>query len=74
MRIVAGDMKGLRLASVGKGDTAAHLRPTADRVRESLFNVLAGGHFGDPLTRCRPLDNYRVAGHHVTDLDLVFQQ
>lgn len=28
------------MASVGKGDAGAHLRPTSDRVRESLFNVL----------------------------------
>ena len=40
MRIIAGQMRGVRLASVGKGDAAAHLRPTTDRVRESLFNVL----------------------------------
>lgn len=45
MRIIAGRHKGLRLASVGKGDPGAHLRPTTDRTRESLFNVLAGqGH------------------------------
>ncbi|MFV0513017.1 MAG: 16S rRNA (guanine(966)-N(2))-methyltransferase RsmD [Jhaorihella sp.] len=42
MRIIAGRFRGRRLASVGKGDAGAHLRPTADRVRESLFNVLAG--------------------------------
>lgn len=41
MRIIAGAFRGRRLASVGKGDSAAHLRPTSDRVRESLFNVLA---------------------------------
>lgn len=41
MRIIAGDFRGRRLASVGKGDAGAHLRPTADRVRESLFNVLS---------------------------------
>nr|WP_217354536.1 16S rRNA (guanine(966)-N(2))-methyltransferase RsmD [Ruegeria atlantica] len=29
------------MASVGKGDVGAHLRPTTDRVRESLFNVLS---------------------------------
>nr|WP_255733217.1 16S rRNA (guanine(966)-N(2))-methyltransferase RsmD [Ruegeria sp. Ofav3-42] len=29
------------MASVGKGDAGAHLRPTTDRVRESLFNVLS---------------------------------
>ncbi|MEP4198502.1 MAG: 16S rRNA (guanine(966)-N(2))-methyltransferase RsmD [Aliishimia sp.] len=40
MRIIAGHHRGVRLASVGKGDAAAHLRPTPDRVRESLFNVL----------------------------------
>ncbi len=40
MRIIAGHHRGLTLASVGKGDAAAHLRPTPDRVRESLFNVL----------------------------------
>lgn len=40
MRIIAGRHRGLALASVGKGDPAAHLRPTSDRVRESLFNVL----------------------------------
>ncbi len=41
MRIIAGAFRGRRLASVGKGDAAAHLRPTSDRVRESLFNVLS---------------------------------
>ena len=41
MRIIAGAFRGRRLASVGKGDAGAHLRPTSDRVRESLFNVLA---------------------------------
>ena len=40
MRIVGGAFRGLTLASVGKGDPAAHLRPTSDRVRESLFNIL----------------------------------
>lgn len=42
MRIIGGRFKGLALTPVGKGDAGAHLRPTADRVRESLFNVLAG--------------------------------
>ena len=40
MRIIAGAFRGRALTSVGKGDTGAHLRPTTDRVRESLFNVL----------------------------------
>ncbi|SDD69996.1 16S rRNA (guanine(966)-N(2))-methyltransferase RsmD [Ruegeria marina] len=40
MRIIAGSFRGRALASVGKGDAGAHLRPTTDRVRESLFSVL----------------------------------
>ncbi len=40
MRIVAGQLRGRRLAALGKGDPAAHLRPTSDRVRESLFSLL----------------------------------
>ena len=40
MRIIAGKNRGLKLADLGKGDMAAHLRPTTDRVRESLFNIL----------------------------------
>nr|WP_303626401.1 16S rRNA (guanine(966)-N(2))-methyltransferase RsmD [Roseovarius sp. M141] len=30
------------MAALGKGDAAAQLRPTSDRVRESLFSVLTG--------------------------------
>lgn len=41
MRIIAGNFRGRALAPVGKGDAGAHLRPTTDRVRESLFNVLS---------------------------------
>jgi len=40
VRIIAGAFRGRALASVGKGDAGAHLRPTTDRVRESLFSVL----------------------------------
>lgn len=41
MRIIAGRWRGTRLATLGKGDPGAHLRPTPDRVRESLFSMLA---------------------------------
>ncbi|MGI9370756.1 MAG: 16S rRNA (guanine(966)-N(2))-methyltransferase RsmD [Ruegeria sp.] len=54
MRIIAGDFRGRALASVGKGDAGAHLRPTTDRVRESLFNVLA----------------HQIDFHHLRVLDL----
>jgi 16S rRNA (guanine966-N2)-methyltransferase len=62
MRIIAGRHKGLTLASVGKGDAGAHLRPTTDRVRESLFNLLLNGPYGDPVTGARVLDLFAGTG------------
>ena len=49
MRIIGGRFRGKRLAGPGEaGGGEAHLRPTSDRVRESLFNLLAHGDYGDP--------------------------
>jgi 16S rRNA (guanine966-N2)-methyltransferase len=48
MRIVGGRFRGTLLADPGPGDPAAHLRPTLDRVREALFNLLAHGDYGQP--------------------------
>ena len=62
MRIIAGQYRGRALAAVGKGDAGAHLRPTTDRVRESLFNVLMGGKYGDPITGARVLDLFAGTG------------
>lgn len=62
MRIIAGDWRGRTLTPVGKGDAGAHLRPTTDRIRESLFNMLTGGRFGDPITGARVLDLFAGTG------------
>jgi 16S rRNA (guanine966-N2)-methyltransferase len=62
MRIVAGRLRGKKLAEVGAGDAGAHLRPTTDRVRESLFNVITNGKFGDPMTGARVLDLFAGTG------------
>ncbi|WP_375175841.1 16S rRNA (guanine(966)-N(2))-methyltransferase RsmD [Pseudooceanicola sp.] len=62
MRIVGGEFRGRRLAALGKGDAGAHLRPTADRVRESLFSMLDGGRFGDPVDGARVLDLFAGTG------------
>lgn len=62
MRIVGGRLRGLKLAEVGAGDPAAHLRPTTDRVRESIFNLLVNGGHGDPLTGARVLDLFAGTG------------
>ena len=62
MRIISGRFKGTALASVGKGDAGAHLRPTTDRVRESIFNLLVNGGYGDPITGARVLDLFAGTG------------
>ena len=59
MRIIAGQFRGRALATVGKGDRGAHLRPTADRVRESLFSILA--HL-DVIDGARVLDLFAGTG------------
>ena len=62
MRIIGGSRRGLQLADVGAGDPAAHLRPTSDRVREAIFNLLINGGYGDPLTGQRVLDLFAGTG------------
>ena len=61
MRIIGGSRRGLKLADVGEGDAAAHLRPTSDRVREAIFNLLVNAH-GDPVTGARVLDLFAGTG------------
>ncbi|MBM1633216.1 16S rRNA (guanine(966)-N(2))-methyltransferase RsmD [Sulfitobacter mediterraneus] len=59
MRIIAGKFRGTALANVGKGDAAAHLRPTSDRVRESLFSMLT---HHDVIHGARVLDLFAGTG------------
>ena len=53
MRVVAGEFKGRRLAAPRGGRT----RPTADRVREAIFNLL-----GPPPDGLHVLDLYAGSG------------
>lgn len=57
MRIVAGRFKGHALAT--PQDRA--IRPTSDRLRETLFNILAHG-FDDAATGARVLDLFAGTG------------
>ena len=61
MRIIGGKYKSTALANVGKGDEGAHLRPTTDRVRESLFNVLTHGDYPE-IEGARVLDLFAGTG------------
>ena len=68
MRIVGGRLGGRTLA----GPKSQAIRPTSDRLRESLFNILAHAH-GDPLTRARGLDPESLERRsHGSDDEVVF--
>jgi 16S rRNA (guanine966-N2)-methyltransferase len=62
MRIIAGTHRGIALAAIGAGDPAARLRPTSDRVREAIFNLLLHGGHGDPVTGALVLDLFAGTG------------
>src|SRR4051794_5467717 len=57
MRVVGGRLKGRNLAPPSSRD----IRPTADRLRESLFNILIHA-YGDPITGARILDLFAGTG------------
>jgi 16S rRNA (guanine966-N2)-methyltransferase len=57
MRVVGGSLRGRALA----GPKSAAIRPTADRLRESLFNILLHA-YGDPITGARVLDLFAGTG------------
>ena len=62
MRIIGGKYRGTVLANVGKGDILAQLRPTADRVRESIFNLLINGGYGNLVQDASVLDLFAGTG------------
>jgi len=57
MRVVGGRLRGRVLA----GPKSQAIRPTADRLRESLFNILAHA-YGDPIDGARVLDLFAGTG------------
>jgi len=57
MRVVGGRLRGRVLA----GPKSSAIRPTADRLRESLFNILVHA-YGDPIAGARVLDLFAGTG------------
>jgi len=57
MRVVGGRLKGRNLAS----PTSREIRPTADRLRESAFNILVHA-YGNPVEGARVLDLFAGTG------------
>ena len=58
MRIVAGAHRGAALSA----PKDSRIRPTSDRVRESIFNILLHGGFASPLEGARVLDLFAGTG------------
>jgi 16S rRNA (guanine966-N2)-methyltransferase len=57
MRVVGGRLRGRALAA----PKSQAIRPTADRLREALFNILVHG-YGDPITGARVVDLFAGTG------------
>ena len=57
MRVVGGRLRGRALV----GPKSKSIRPTADRLRESLFNILRHA-YGDPIGGARVLDLFAGTG------------
>ncbi len=57
MRIVSGKFRGRTL----KGPSSNAIRPTSDRLRESIFNILVHA-YADPITEARVLDLFAGTG------------
>lgn len=57
MRVVGGDLKGRNIVAPASRD----IRPTADRLRESVFNILVHA-YDDPLQDARVLDLFAGTG------------
>jgi len=57
MRVVGGRLKGRSLAS----PSTREIRPTADRLRESLFNILVHA-YDDPIEGARVIDLFAGTG------------
>jgi 16S rRNA (guanine966-N2)-methyltransferase len=57
MRVVGGRLRGRPLVA----PSSREIRPTADRLRESLFNILVHA-YGDPIDGARVLDLFAGTG------------
>jgi 16S rRNA (guanine966-N2)-methyltransferase len=61
MRVVGGRLRSRPIAGPKSDGKSDGLRPTADRLREALFNILMHA-YGDPVTGARVLDLFAGTG------------
>jgi len=57
MRVVGGELKGRNIVA----PTSRDIRPTADRLREAVFNILVHA-YDDPFQDARVLDLFAGTG------------
>lgn len=57
MRVTGGNFGGRTL----KSPSSQNIRPTSDKLRQAIFNILAHGH-GDPVSGARVLDLFAGTG------------
>ena len=62
MRVIGGSLKGRRLSAIKQEGNMTSLRPTTDRIKESLFNILSGGKFDLKIETARILDIFAGSG------------
>ena len=62
MRVIGGTLKGRRLSTIKTDGNMSALRPTTDRIKESLFNILFGGKFDFKIEHTRVLDIFAGTG------------
>jgi 16S rRNA (guanine966-N2)-methyltransferase len=61
MRVVGGRLRSRPIAGPKSDGKSEDLRPTADRLREALFNILIHA-YGDPVSGARVLDLFAGTG------------
>ena len=57
MRIISGIARGQRIFTPGRGNIVNHIRPTSDKVREAIFNII-----GDRVFEVNVLDLFAGTG------------
>ena len=62
MRVIGGSLKGIRLSAIKTESNMNSLRPTTDRIKESLFNILLGGKIDLKIEKARILDIFAGSG------------
>ena len=62
MRVIGGKWKSRKINSLYKASYNPFIRPTTDRVKENIFNILENLEVGNPILGARVLDIFCGTG------------